>query len=538
MTLESQKAELIARIPHDIWREILDHLRPGEQSLQECKLDVAKVALVCRSFCTIARPILFSELFFSGRGNPIRPPWSTEQHLEWASFIKGSSPIKSHVKSYTLLDWPSRGPDVLKATIDEHMHLLAHFPNLQSLRLSAVALAGWMLQSIQQLPKLETLSLEDCKFYHDVKDLVLPGPIACLRRYEHYGISSPPLGQSGEPYFSVVVKLISAPTLRVLKSCDWDLTSSFICSRNICPIEDLDVMVRSSTIDLFSHYLCRTPSIKALRISIFIPPTQYMDAPTINLEPSALPLLQEVQCPGDFLPMLVPGRHIRTVTVIQLNPLRKLDGRPIDVSPVKQSSAPIVELGVTDRAYQEMDMKDHFPHLETLTIYAIEKTRLDVKKEQLPVRNIRFHPATSSLFSRFTKSYSLDLQTQRQILDDFTKAFPSALCIQLADYVEWRRDSDSAWTWRPFVISRDRARSRLLLMARSLEEGYLQDLMWTKAVDEDGCLAGLFRPSEMTKSLSLILSSDENTTWRELQTRLANTVSPRLVGLEVERSDS
>jgi len=166
------------------------------------------------------------------------------------------------------------------------------------------------------------------------------------------------------------------------------------------------------------------------------------------------------------------------------------------------------------------------------------QTRLDIKKEQLPIRNIRFHPATSSLFSRFTKSYSLDLQTQRQILDDFTKAFPSALCIQLADYVEWRRDSDSAWTWRPFVISRDRARSRLLLMAQSLEVGYLQDLLWTKAVDEDGCLAGLFRPSEMTKSLSLILSSDGNTTSRELQTRLANSVSPRLVGSEVERSDS
>ncbi|TFK52067.1 hypothetical protein OE88DRAFT_1735071 [Heliocybe sulcata] len=537
MAFESQTAvgdvrneQSIAQIPYDIWCEIIDRLRPGEdQCLRECKLDVAKLTLVCRSFCAIARPVLFSELSFSGRGDPTKPPWSIDQHLEWINLIKGGSSIRLHVKSYTLLDWPSKGPDVLRATIDEHMHLLSHFPNLQSLRLNAVDIAGWMIQSIQQLPNLETLSLEDCKFYQDVKDLVLPGPIARLRRYEHYGTISRPIDQTAGPYFSVIVKLISTSTLRVLKLCDWDLTNSFILGGVDCPVEDLDVMVRSSSIDLFSRYLCRTPTIKALRISTFIPPTQFMDTPAFSLEPSALPHLQEVQCPGEFLPMLIPGRPVQRVTVIQLNPFKRLDGRPVNVSPIKQSSAPIIELGVTDRAYQGMDTKDHFPNLETLTIYAIEKTRLDVKKEQHPIRNVRFYPATSSRFPRLTvQNYSFDLQKQRSMLDDFKETFPHALRIQLAGgYVEWRRDSAS--NWRPFVIARDLARRRLSVFAWNLERGQLQDLTWTKVVDTDGCLAGLFRPEEMTQSLALILSADGTTSPSELQARLDDSIAPKLV---------
>lgn len=515
---------LIARIPHDIWCEIIDTLRPSEdQCLQELKWDIANLTLVSRFFCALARPILFSDLTFSGRGDSTKCPRHRETNCEWWDLIKEESPIRSYIKSYTLADWPSRGPIALNQVFETHLRTLASLPHLQSLRLNAVAIDAWMLQVIQQLPNLETFALEDVKFYPNVKDVVLPGPIARLRRYEHYGTISRPLDHTADPYFAVIVKLMSTPTLRVLKLCDWDLTHSFIThSGNSCPVEDLDLMIRSSSLDQFSQYLCRTPSIQALRISTFIPPTQFMDAPAFNLDLSALPHLREVQCPGEFLPILIPGRPVRAVTVIQLNPFKKLDGRPINVTPIKRSSAAVEELGITDRAYQELDINEHFPDLRTLTIYAIEKTRLDVKKERLAVRNVRFYPATASRFARFNvQNYSLDLKMQRELLNDFKETFPRTLRIQLAGgYVEWRRTSDEAWVWRPFVISRDLARRRLMVMAWHLEGGKLHDLVGTKVVDEDGCLAGLFRPSEMTPSLSVILNSYGRESPEEMYSRL------------------
>ncbi|KZT23539.1 hypothetical protein NEOLEDRAFT_535911 [Neolentinus lepideus HHB14362 ss-1] len=536
----------LVQIPHDVWLEVVENLRPSESlSRGESKYDLANLSLACRYLCAITRPLLYEEVLFSGTSVTNDVDLPLKDHSQWYKEVRSrNDSLGSFVKIYRLNDWIVS--DDRRAFIStfckKHFDVVARLPKLQSLYLSGFdafmlnplreflcrrAKAGPQLSTLrhlylyradttinilaalQELTGLETLVLHDsyvsCALDERLPKSILP----CLRHLEVNTVWYP----LDYTFSTAIIHMACQASLRTLSTNVSYIAHALLTCDVGLAIEDLQVFAAPEDMPLFASFLGRTPSIHTLSFGLADP---VVESPPLDLDNRALPNLRSLSCSGTYILPAAKGRPIRRYCVVEYNPTLETDDYRLPaLLGLKQSSAPVEELGVRATLYHDTVFAQHFPNLKSVTVFPDRRgmsVKL-VKNEVLPWEHLQLHCAIDA--TQFAKElvpgrdYTYDLPTQRGILanNQFMAQFPSLLGVKFHGLVDWRRSSHTSDNWEPYISSRDKARSNL----KNLAAGRIDpDVDPVHVVDEDGILASLFRPQEMTTQLRELLGLENS----------------------------
>ncbi|EPQ56495.1 hypothetical protein GLOTRDRAFT_138214 [Gloeophyllum trabeum ATCC 11539] len=505
-------------LPPELWLKIAHHLCPSEEWLshKESKYAISNMSLACRYFCDLCRPVLFSDMRFTR--NLDLPP---DFHINWYDFVleNHSTPasLASYVRSYMLYDWRGLsefrrwGVDGLSPLQDKQLHLqvLSLLPQLQNLCLSEVDLDIVGMQVILDLPALHSLAFERCKFFALADSIRIPSVMVAIKKFTFCDTLST-MDDGFDPFIPAVMAAVASPSLRIWKSDDLRLTGTLCLLVDPSFLEDMTIRVNKAKLPLLSKFLLRTPSIHKLHIT-HLPHNVADTSHDFDLPQTGLPDLRDLQCPLYLLPLLVPNRPIRRLHIngiVNREVPRSTRYFDIDLAPLAalaQATSTIEDLTVPMTIYDNVRLEEYIPAMDSLTISDDRGLPMKIKSHNPKVKglNCKCYQADPLANDGLAEQH-LDLRKQKEWLTRLCPAFPDAVRICVTwSHVHWRRASPGSTVWTPVVAERGAARRSIQVLAE------YPDTSHVSVVDEDGCLAKLFLPQELTPAIRKILGLED-----------------------------
>ncbi|TFK51783.1 hypothetical protein OE88DRAFT_1734814 [Heliocybe sulcata] len=310
-------------------------------------------------------------------------------------------------------------------------------------------------------------------------------------------------------YMPKVLEVVVTPALRSWKTDDQALARNFLLSDSLL-VDDLQIPVQKDDLPLLSKFLNRMPSIVVFNM-VGLGSLSRDEFQEFDLEPTALPNLRSLRCPLGLLPSFLPGRPIRKLHIQDYAPravrrtFRHFEVDAPSLVAVKRTTCAIEELTVPMSIYDNVALEDYFPTLKLLRIDDDRGLPLLIKSHNPEVDELQCncHQDDPDESDRLG-SYGLDLRKQRELLLQLQNAFPEVTKVAVTwSSIRWRRSDATSTDWRPFVADRDSLRTRLLMAVKYPE------LTPLRLVDEDGCIANVFRPDEMTPALHAMFQPAE-----------------------------
>ncbi|KZT27878.1 hypothetical protein NEOLEDRAFT_1240017 [Neolentinus lepideus HHB14362 ss-1] len=499
-------------LPSELWLEVIDTYRTsGDASRAESQITLSCISRVCRYLCEISRPLLFSDMRFSG---VLEDDFPHDYHLSWCANVRAHKDepdsLASCVRSYTLSNWSARqellvdedppAPNVLW----QHIQILPLLSGLQDLCLTDLILQVADVEIVLALTGLRSLRFIGCKWSHLTRPLEVSSTMTHLKKFEYTRTWST-MGDFFEEYMPKVLEMVATPALRSWKTDHPDLARNLLLSDSLL-LEELRIPVQKEDLSLLSMFLSRTPTIVDFKMDGLGRIAQE-DLDGFRLHPAELPNLRALQCPLRMLSLFLPGRPIRLVRISDFRSRVVPRGtRHININTepflaLKQWASVIEELTVPMSIYDNVALEDYFPTLKSLRIRDDHGLPFLIKSHNPKVQELRCDcyqedPDEDEPLGRM----GVDLPKQRKLLLRLHAAFPDATRVTVTwSPIQWRRSNVSSTDWTPVVVDRDSLRKRLLFTVQHA------GMNPHEIVDEDGCLEKVFLPHEMTPALRELL---------------------------------
>ena len=376
-------------VANEIYIAIFDHLEPESPAdmdpdeSKEYRTTFSNLALVCRFFCAECLPRIFRSLEFSGlrhrRGTP-----------SYSKFCRGlvagegtAIYLGKHVRECTISHWMQireKSAWVFANFLKLYLKSIPHLMNLKTLRFHSTPLDPNFVTALGSLENLASLSLVDCEFISTTNNLpTIIAPLALLQfelLHHHDGYDE--RDKDYDKQCALVANLsdlVSSKSLRSLRTDNRAFLDRFLNQDIPLGIEKLVFTLFASQAPRLQDFLERTPSISTIQIEdLELEVFSHYPSPLLNLSPSALPILKELECltpyPAEWL---VPGRPLHSITIKSSSTMESdLFATQNDVqralSYLKRSTVTITTLRVHKDMYMTPAFHQAFPQLETLIL--------------------------------------------------------------------------------------------------------------------------------------------------------------------------
>ena len=367
-------------VANEIYITIFDFLEPPESPAdmepgesKECKATFSNLALVCRFFCAECLPRVFRSMEFSGRRHRKEAP-------SYSKFCRGlvagdgpASYLGTHVRECTITQWMQareKGKWVFANFLKLYVKSIPYLIHLKTLRLHSTPLDLNFIVALSSLEKLTSLSLVDCEFLSMTKNYPTIFTPLTLTQFELLHNRD---GDDDYDKESALVAnlsdLVSSKSLRSLRTNSHAFLDRFLNQDISFGIETLAFTLFASQAPKLQDFLERTPSISKIQIENMEFGVR-SPSPLLDLSPSALPILKELECPTPYLAeWLVPGRPLHSIIIRDPIMGGNFAAPQRALSYLKCSTVTTTTtLRVHGRVYMIPSFHQAFPRLETLIL--------------------------------------------------------------------------------------------------------------------------------------------------------------------------
>lgn len=339
--------------------------------------DLCNVARVCRFFCSIALPWIFESfcLVIGRNETSSRPENRTKFCRRLLNGEEAAQTVARFVKKCTI-SLSAQCNDIgwaLEELLSMYSKAIAHMPNIEEIVLSHVIIKKDTLKSLAKLKRLKTLQITYCKLTPDVTEKHL-AKVSRLR------LSS--LDISFQPIEALPTDDLNPNILSFLDQINWSSMTKFTATTIPTTIQSAWMSSKGLPlveIDLFCiemapllRLLAKAASLRLLRVAKVSHPHQTPP------DSSVAPMLEELEAPLPVCMVLVPGRPIANLSLMDMD-LHGTLGLT-DASIFQTASCPISQLRVPFQFYLNAPFWRHFPSLRVL--------RLDLVGRNVPIQQV------------------------------------------------------------------------------------------------------------------------------------------------------
>ncbi|KIM43831.1 hypothetical protein M413DRAFT_26124 [Hebeloma cylindrosporum] len=453
----------LSSIPNEIYLEIMSYLKPSNSPSADpgsSTQDLRNMARVCRYFCSIALPWIFESfsLVIGGTEAGSGPESRTKFCRRLLNGEEAAQTVARFVKKCTI-SLASQCTEVgwaLREVLSMYSKAIAHMPNIEEIVLSEVFIDNDTLKSLGGLKRLKTLRLLGCELVRDAKEKHLAKLSTLrlsffeLRLFPHH------LDESNEsliPFlkqinWSCITKFMATEVAPIIES-------AWLSSKSL-PLVELDLFFMEMG-PLF-HVLTQTPSLRILRIRSA--PDPHQTPP----DSSTVPMLEELKAPSSVCRMLVPGRPITNLSLIDMNKPMTLGLAEANI--FQATSRPISQLRVPVEFYLSVPFWRHFPSLRTLRLDLVDYHGTMGHTIRFPIQQTisnfteawpRHPPLHTLVFESGTfwrTKELLDLEQQHSwIKSSLMPKFPALRICSFSKHIEWHYEhcDEANALWKPSI---------------------------------------------------------------------------------------
>lgn len=340
---------MLQPVPNEIYLEIFDYFETSDTMFPpECRRILARLALVCRLFCSIALPRIFASLDIFGA-----PAKETEDlppnNAKFCSAIvrkqEPAATLAGYVKECNFMDWSNKEDWANAGFLKMYGQAMTRMSNLEKLSFMVVDIDRHLLKTICGLKRLTSLSFFLCTFSKDIDDASINKlPPLKLKVFSF-------TGSNGNP--KLFQRIIDTTDLVEFRSTQWDITEKILVKfEEDSPLESLDLFQAIDEPVLW-RAIERTKKLKTILLaSLSLHDGKLPAIPS----PSLVPELRRLRAPP-LLVSLVPGRPLNHVSLT--GSLLNRDGsttniprmKVSDIDKLVQSSGDVRVLSVPSHLY-------------------------------------------------------------------------------------------------------------------------------------------------------------------------------------------
>lgn len=307
---------------------------------------------------------------FSGRRHRKEAPSYSKFCRELIAGDGPASYLGKHVRECTITQWMQareKGKWILANFLKLYVKSIPYLIHLKTLRLHSTPLDLNFIVALSSLEKLTSLSLVDCEFSSMTMNFPTIFTPLTLTQFEllHFRDGDDGDRNKVSALVANLSDLVSSKSLRSLRTNSHAFLDKFLNQDISFGIETLAFTLFASQAPQLRDFLERTPSISKIQIENMEFGVRY-PSPLLNLSPSALPILKELECPTPYLAeWLALGRPLHSIVI--KDPI--MGGNfAATLSYLKSSTVTTTALRVHGEMYMTPSFHQAFPRLETLIL--------------------------------------------------------------------------------------------------------------------------------------------------------------------------
>ncbi|KAG6840013.1 hypothetical protein C0991_009569 [Blastosporella zonata] len=379
--MRTTEEQAVSVIPIEIFLEILGYVVDWRDDYER-RETLLNLALVCQSFYTATLPHLFDSLHIDVARHPARN-FGIIDRVEFCRALDNgterATSLAYHVKECTLVGWRFKGDRASKdeSLIPMFCRAFQQMPNLHTIILEHVTIYSPLLQTIDNLQSLRSLSLCGCDFddalinpQTEPPEIFSDEPIRTMLSLIYF-LTKPTSISSKPQMIKISTRAVHINDRKRLPANDFNMTLPLFPQGTA--MVELHLVDMESTTTTWT-IIASLNALQTLNIQKVLVPLDHTHPR--ELWASCLPHLQRLNIPPSFT-YIVAGRPIASLDLgpheYFTNP--HITGPKVSeqlvsthFSHIMQSSADIVNLTIPVKFYLLEPLHKTFPALKTLCI--------------------------------------------------------------------------------------------------------------------------------------------------------------------------